>query len=212
MRSGSRAFCGQERLAPMAAHSASDFAAAGPMSGLLSGIAGRYAGALFDLALEADGLDAVSADLQTLRAAIEASSDLKSFLSSPVYGAEDQARAISAIAEKAGLSPLTKNFLGLVARNRRLFALEGMIAAFAARLAVHRGEVSAEAVSAAPLNDEQTRRLRGEIETIVGKAVNLSLRTDPDLLGGMIVKVGSTMIDSSLRTKLNRLKSVMKEA
>jgi F-type H+-transporting ATPase subunit delta len=197
----------------MAAHSASsDFAAAGPMSGLMSGLAGRYAGALFDLALEADGLDAASADLQTLRGAIDASSDLKSFLLSPVYGADDQARAIAAIAEKAGLSPLTKNFLGLVARNRRLFALEAMIAAFAARLAVHRGEVSAEAVSAAPLNDEQTRRLRGEIETIVGKAVNLSLRTDPDLLGGMIVKVGSTMIDSSLRTKLNRLKSVMKEA
>lgn len=197
----------------MAAHSASsDFAAAGPMSGLMSGLAGRYAGALFDLALEADGLDAASADLQTLRGAIDASSDLKSFLSSPVYGADDQARAIAAIAEKAGLSPLTRNFLGLVAKNRRLFALEAMIAAFAARLAVHRGEVSAEAVSAAPLNDEQTRRLRGEIETIVGKAVNLSLRTDPDLLGGMIVKVGSTMIDSSLRTKLNRLKSVMKEA
>jgi len=182
------------------------------MSGLMSGLAGRYAGALFDLALEADGLDAASADLQTLRGAIDASSDLKSFLSSPVYGADDQARAIAAIAEKAGLSPLTRNFLGLVAKNRRLFALEAMIAAFAARLAVHRGEVSAEAVSAAPLNDEQTRRLRGEIETIVGKAVNLSLRTDPDLLGGMIVKVGSTMIDSSLRTKLNRLKSVMKEA
>lgn len=197
----------------MAAHSASsEFAAAGPVSGLLSGIAGRYAGALFDLALEGDGLDAVSADLQTLRAAINASSDLKSFLSSPVYGAEDQARALAAIAEKAELGALTRNFLGLVARNRRLFALEAMIAAFAAHLAVHRGEVSAEAVSAAPLNDEQTRRLRGEIETIVGKAVNLSLRTDPDLLGGMIVKVGSTMIDSSLRTKLNRLKSVMKEA
>lgn len=197
----------------MAAHSASsDFAAAGPMSGLMSGLAGRYAGALFDLALEADGLDAASADLQTLRGVIDASSDFKSFLSSPVYGADDQARAIAAIAEKAGLGALTRNFLGLVAKNRRLFALEAMIAAFAARLAVHRGEVSAEAVSAAPLNDEQTRRLRGEIETIVGKAVNLSLRTDPDLLGGMIVKVGSTMIDSSLRTKLNRLKSVMKEA
>jgi len=87
-----------------------------------------------------------------------------------------------------------------------------MIVAFAQRLAAHRGEVSAEAISAAALNDDQTKRLRSEIETIVGKAVNLSTRVDPDLLGGLIVKVGSTMIDSSLRTKLNRLKSVMKEA
>lgn len=199
----------------MAASSASsDFAADGaaPVAGIMSGIAGRYAGALFDLALEAKTLDKIAADLAALRAAIAASRDLRTFLSSPVYGADDQARAISAIADKAGFGPLTRNFLNLIAKNRRLFALEAMITAFSARHAAHRGEVGAEAISATPLNEEQTRRLRAEIEAVVGKAVNLSVRADPELLGGLIVKVGSTMIDSSLKTKLNRLKSVMKEA
>lgn len=207
--------CGQEQIAPMAASSAtSEFAAesAGPVSGLVSGLAGRYAGALFDLAAESGALEAVAADLQSVQATIAASSDFRSFLSSPVYDADSQARAIAAIAAKAGLSALTGNFLQLVTRKRRLFALEAMIAAFAARLAAHRGEVGAEAVSATPLNDEQKRRLRAEIEAVVGKAVNLSVRADPELLGGLIVKVGSTMIDSSLKTKLSRLKSVMKEA
>ena len=197
----------------MAASTAStENAQTGAGGGVVSGIAARYADALFELALEGGALDSVAADLKGLRAAIDASPDFKTFLSSPVYGADEQERAISAIAEKAGLSALTRNFVSLVAKNRRLFALEGMIAAFAQRLAAHRGEVSAEAISAAALNDDQTKRLRSEIETIVGKAVNLSTRVDPDLLGGLIVKVGSTMIDSSLRTKLNRLKSVMKEA
>lgn len=194
----------------MAASSATSDSA--PSGGIVSGIAARYAGALFELAVEEGALDSVAKDLETLRAAIASSPDLKRFLSSPVYGAEDQARAIIAIAERAGLSATTRNFVGLVAKNRRLFALEGMIAAFAQRLAAHRGEVSAEAISATPLNEDQTKRLRGEIESIVGKAVNLSTRVDPAILGGLIVKVGSTMIDSSLRTKLNRLKSVMKEA
>lgn len=177
-----------------------------------SGVAGRYAAALFELAEEAGALEAVEADLKTLQAAIDAAPDFRKFLKSPVYGSEDQHRAIDAIANKAKLGALTKNFLGLVAKNRRLFALEDMITAFARLLAEHRGEVSAKVISAAPLNDDQTRRLRSEIESVVGKAVNLETRADPDLLGGMIVKVGSTMIDSSLKTKLNRLKSVMKEA
>ncbi len=174
--------------------------------------AGRYAEALFDLALESGALERAEADLQALAAAIGASADLRAMLKSPVYDADAKARAVAAIADKAGASPLTKNFLGVVAKNRRLFALEGVIAAFLRRLAAHRGEVSAEAVSAAPLNTDQSKRLRGEIERVVGKAVNLTVKVDPELLGGMVVKVGSTMIDSSLKTKLNRLKSVMKEA
>jgi F-type H+-transporting ATPase subunit delta len=174
--------------------------------------AGRYATALFDLAFESGALERVEADLEALAAAILASADLRAMLKSPVYDADAKARAIAAIADKAGAAPLTKNFLGVVAKNRRLFALEGVIAAFRERLAAHRGEVSAEAVSAAPLNTDQTKRLRGEIERVVGKAVNLTVKVDPELLGGMVVKVGSTMIDSSLKTKLNRLKSVMKEA
>lgn len=178
----------------------------------LSGPALRYAEALFDLALQERALDAVETDLASLARNIGASADFRAFLTSPVYSAEDKARAIEAIAEKAGLTKLTQNFLGVVAANRRLSVLEGMMAAFRKRLADHRGEVSAEATAAAPLNDDQTRRLRGEIERVVGKAVNLSVKVDEDLLGGLVVKVGSKMIDSSLRTKLNRLKSVMKEA
>ncbi|MFZ5615894.1 MAG: F0F1 ATP synthase subunit delta [Pseudomonadota bacterium] len=177
-----------------------------------SGAALRYAEAFFDLALEQNSLDRAEADLKTLGRLAETSADFRAFLTSPVYGADDKARAIAAIAEKAGVSQLTQDFLGVVAKNRRLFALEGILAAFAKRLADHRGEVSAEAIAAAPLSDDQTKRLRGEIERIVGKAVNLSVKVDQDLLGGMIVKVGSKMIDSSLKTKLNRLKSVMKEA
>jgi F-type H+-transporting ATPase subunit delta len=181
-------------------------------SGVVSGIASRYAGALFELAAEGGALETAERDLKSLKASIAGSPDFRKFLTSPVYDADDQSKAIAAIADKAKFSPLTKNFLALIAKNRRLFALEGMIAAFFARLAEHRGEVTAEAVSASPLNDEQMKRLRHEIEAKVGKAVNLSTSVDPDLLGGLVVKVGSTMIDSSLRTKLNRLKSVMKGA
>jgi len=178
----------------------------------LSGAAGRYAEALFDLAKDAGAIDGVEDDMRSLSAAITGSNDFRDFLRSPVYGREEKENAIVAVVDKAGLSGLSKNFIGLVAKKGRLFALEEMIDGFGKLAAHHRGEVRAEAVSAAPLNDEQLRRLRGEIEGIVGKAVNLNTSVDPDLLGGLIVKVGSTMIDSSLRTKLNKLKSAMKEA
>ncbi len=187
-------------------------ATSSPASHRASGPLSRYAEALFNLGLDDNALDRVENDLKALQGAIAGSPDLRAALKSPIYDADEKARAVAAIAEKLALAPLSRNFLGVVAKNRRLFALEGIIAAFAHRLAEHRGEVSAEAVSAAPLNGDQTRRLRGEIERVVGKAVNLGVKVDPELLGGMIVKVGSTMIDSSLRTKLNRLKSVMKEA
>ncbi len=181
-------------------------------SPIISGAAQRYAEALFDLALDQGAIEIVEADVDALSHAVSGSVDFRAFLTSPVYDADDKARAVAAIADKAGLSALTRNFLGVVAANRRLFALEGMLAAFRKRLADHRGEVAAEATAAAPLNDEQTKRLRGEIEGVVGKAVNLTVKVDRDLLGGLVVKVGSKMIDSSLKTKLNRLKSVMKEA
>lgn len=183
-----------------------------PGTGPVAGIAARYAGALFELALETKAVDAVDADLKALKSAIRASADLRAFVRSPVYGADDQMKAVAAIAERIGLTPLTRNFLLLVARNRRLFALQPMIEAFAARLSAHRGEVRAEATSAAALSDDHVRRLRHEVEAIVGKTVNLDLKVDPEILGGLVVKVGSTMIDSSLKTKLARLKSVMKEA
>ena len=177
-----------------------------------TGAAGRYAAALFDLAREEGNADAIEAELKGLRETINASDDFKAFLKSPVYDRADQTAAISAVAEKVGLSQTTQNFLKLVASNRRLFALEAMIAAFLARAAEARGEIAASAVSAAPMNDEQVKSIRMEIESMIGKAVNLETRVDPDLLGGLIVKVGSKMIDSSLRTKLNKLKTVMKEA
>lgn len=178
----------------------------------LSGVALRYAEALFDLAVENGALEAVERDLLGVKASIAASADFRSFLGSPVYDAEEKSRAIDAIAAAAGVSALTRNFLGVIARNRRLFSLEQTIEAFRQRLAAYRGEVTAEATAAAALSDDQARRLRGEIEGLVGKAVKLDLKVDPELLGGMVVKVGSQMFDSSLRTKLNRLKSVMKEA
>jgi len=181
-------------------------------SPLANGPAIRYAEALFDLAREDGALDAVAADFAKLRAAISASSELASFLKSPAYAADEKARAIGAIAERAGVSALTRNFLGLAARNRRLPALDQIMDAFSRRLADHRGEVTAVATSAAPLTADQARRLRGEIEGIVGKAVNLVVDVDPELLGGLVVRVGSRMFDSSLKTKLIRLKSVMKEA
>ena len=183
-----------------------------PISGPVSGGAGRYASALFDLALEAGALEVVEKELVSLHGAIAAAPDLRAFLKSPVYGRDDQINAVTALAEKAGFVVLTQNFLKLVAKNRRLFALEDMIRAFGALAADHRGEVSAEAATATPMTDDQIKALRLEIERMVGKAVNLETRVDPDLLGGLVVKIGSKMVDASLKTKLNRLKTVMKEA
>ncbi len=177
-----------------------------------SGVASRYADAFFELMAGNKALDVAEKDLNALKSAIADNTELRDFLKSPIYTQQDQTSAITTIAEKAGFHDLTRNYLVLITQNRRLFALEDIIRAFNAKLADHRGEVSAEAISAMTLNDEQTRRLRVEIETIVGKAVNLKTRVDPTLLGGLIVKVGSTMIDSSLKTKLNRIQSVMKEA
>lgn len=177
-----------------------------------AGIAGRYASALFDLALEESGLEAVETDLATLKAAIDGSTDLQRALKSPLVSRDALGAAMAAILEKAGVGTLTRNFVGLLARNRRLFALRDVITAFTAMLADHRGEVRAEARAAVALDEDQIRRLRTEIEAAVGKAVKLETRVDPDLLGGLVVKVGSRMIDSSLRTKLNRLRTAMKEA
>ncbi|MEL7487635.1 MAG: F0F1 ATP synthase subunit delta [Pseudomonadota bacterium] len=188
---------------------ATSFSAQAP---ILTGAAGRYAEALFDLAKDAGAVDAIETDLKAIGAAIAASTEFSDFLASPVYGREDKEAAIAAFAEKAGFGELTTNFLRLVAKKGRLFAIGAMIKGYNDLAAYHRGEVRAEATSAAPLNEEQTRRLRGEIEGLVGKAVNLDTRVDPDLLGGLVVKVGSAMIDSSLRSKLEKLKNAMKEA
>ncbi len=201
----------QERTAPVSANTASASASSAAFVPL-SGVAGRYASALFDLARDGGVIDKVESELKSLQAAIDASADLRAFLASPIYDRADQVNTVTALAERAGFSPLTGNFLKLVAKNRRLFALEDIIRAFRALAADHRGEVSAEATTAAPMNDDQVKALRLEIERMVGKAVNLETRVDPDLLGGLVVKIGSQMVDASLKTKLNRLKTVMKKA
>ncbi|MEO1135058.1 MAG: ATP synthase F1 subunit delta, partial [Pseudomonadota bacterium] len=139
----------------------------------VSDVAGRYATALFDLAGDAGVIDAVEDELKSLQASISGAADFSAFLYSPVYDREAQVSAMTAIAERAGVSALTANFLKLIARNRRLSELEGMIRAYRALAASHRGEVGAEAITAAPMTDDQVKALRLEIERMVGKAVNL---------------------------------------
>ena len=195
----------------MSANSASaksDSASSAPVSGA----AGRYASALFELAQESNAIDTVEGELATLQSAIDGSAELRSFVKSPVYGRYEQLIVVTALASNAGFGALVSNFLKLIAQNRRLSALEDMIRAFRALAADHRGEVSAEAATAAPMSDDQIKALRLEIERMVGKAVNLETRVDPELLGGLVVKIGSKMVDASLKTKLNRLKTVMKKA
>ncbi len=182
------------------------------ISGDRSSIATRYAGAFFDLMNEKGCLEVAEGDVRSVLSMLKSSPDFDQFSKSPLYDRAAQQTVLTSIAEKAGLATESRNFLALIAANRRLFALPDILRAFLTRLSHHRGEVHAEAITATALSGDQERRLRSEIETMIGKAVNLTTRVDPTLLGGMIVKVGSRMIDSSLRTKLNRLKSIMKEA
>lgn len=178
---------------------------------IISGVAGRYASALFELAEGAGALDSVGGDLKTVGSMIDESGDLRRMVKSPVFSAEEQGKAFGAILSKAGVGGLTANFIGLVARNRRLFALPDMIRGYVALLAAHRGEVTADVVSAHPLSDAQTTALKEAIKASIGKDVAVSTRVDASLLGGLVVKVGSRMIDTSLKTKLNSLKFAMKE-
>ncbi len=176
-----------------------------------SGVAERYASSLFELALEAGVVEAVGADLDRFQALLEESDDLKRLVVSPVFSAEDQSKAISAIAEKAGISGLAANFLKVVANNRRLFAVPGMIASYRTTAAAHRGEIVAEVTSAHALDEAQETELKAALKSVTGKDVTIDLTVDPSLLGGLIVKVGSRQIDTSLRTKLSTLKLALKE-
>ena len=178
----------------------------------VSGLAGRYAVALFELAQEQDALDAVAGDLHTLRDLLAGSADLERLIRSPVLSREEQARAITAVGERAGFAPLTLQFLGLLAHKRRLFALPDVIAAYDAMLAEHRGEVGAEVVSAVPLSPEQLESVERQLTAAVGQTVKLSTAVDPNLLGGLVVRVGSRMIDASIRTKLHQLELALKGA
>lgn len=178
---------------------------------IVSGVAERYATALFELALEGGALDAVDADLSRFNALLSESEDLTRLVKSPVFAAEDQSRAIAAVLDKAGIGGLVGNFVKVAANNRRLFAVPGMIVAFRALLARHRGEVTAEVTSAEPLSDAQIGSLKDALKAQLGKDVTLATAVDPALLGGLVVKVGSRMVDTSLRSKLNSLKIAMKE-
>ena len=177
-----------------------------------SGIADRYATALFELARDATAIDAAAADLAQIQAMIDDSADLRRLLRSPVFGREEQGRALDAVLERAGTGALVRRFAGVVAQNRRLFALEDMIRAFRAMLARHRGEITAEVVTAAPLGEAQRARLEDALKSALGSKVAIDARTDSTLLGGMVVRVGSRMVDSSLRSKLDRLQLAMKGA
>ena len=179
-------------------------------SSVTSGIAGRYATALFELARDRGALDEVAQDLADLAVMYDESEDLQRLLRSPVIGHEAQGRAIAAVLERAGVQPMTRNFVGVVAGNRRLFALRDMIKVFRALLAEHRGEIVAEVASAQALNDSQVAAIKSELSAVMRTDVNLETKVDPALLGGMVVKVGSRMVDSSLRTKLQNLKFAMR--
>jgi F-type H+-transporting ATPase subunit delta len=176
-----------------------------------SGVAGRYATALFELALEQKALEQVAGDLNRFDEALDAFDELVRLVKSPVFTAEEQGRALAAILEQLKIDGLTKNFLLLVAKTRRLFATPDMIRAFRAMLARHRGEMSASVTAATKLTESQVTALKQALQAALGQEVMLEERVDPGLLGGLVVKVGSRMVDTSLRTKLNSLKVAMKE-
>ena len=177
-----------------------------------SGLAGRYATALYDLADESSALDTTLDDLTRLQAMVNDSADLRWLITSPVIARDDQCRAIAAVAVRAELADLTCRFVALVAANRRLFALQEMIRAFRAILAHRRGEVTAEVTSASPLSSAQSGAIADALRASVGSKVTIQAWVDPDLLGGLVVKVGSRMVDSSLRTKLQKLQFALKGA
>ncbi len=178
----------------------------------VTGVAGRYAAALFELAQERSEIDAIGEELSQLRALIDESPDFRRFLRSPLFSRDEQSKAMAALVEKAGMSTLVGNVIGVVAANRRLFALEDIIRAYQALVSAHRGEIAAEVTTARPLSDAHRAAVEQALKTAVGSAVTVETTVDPDLLGGMVVRVGSRMVDSSLRTKLQRLQLAMKGA
>ncbi len=176
----------------------------------MASVAGRYASALFDLASEEKQVGDVEADLGKFQALMDESADLVRMIRSPVIPADEQGAALSAVLNKAGVGPLTINFFKLLAKNRRLFAATDIVAAFRSLAAKARGEATAEVTSATPLSDAHIAQLRDTLKASVGKDVTLRTKVDPSLLGGLIVKVGSRMVDSSLKTKLDTMKFALK--
>ena len=177
----------------------------------VSGVAERYASSLYELAAEAGSVDQIGAELAGFQTLINESADMKRFIESPVFSAEDQLRAVAAVLEKAGISGLSANFIKVAASNRRLFAVPGMIKSYFQIVARNRGEISADVTSAHALTSAQENELKATLKGVTGKDVAINVTVDPSILGGLIVKVGSRQIDTSLRTKLSTLKLALKE-
>ena len=175
-----------------------------------SGVAGRYASALFELADTAKALDAVAQDLATFRKLVDESADLRRLIESPVIGREAQGKALLALLDAAQISGLTRKFIGLVAANGRARDLPAMAAAYLAELASRRGETTATVTSAVPLSEAQLNQLTTTLRGLLGAKVAIDARVEPDILGGLVVKVGSRLFDSSIRSKLARLQLAMK--
>jgi F-type H+-transporting ATPase subunit delta len=180
--------------------------------GIVSGMAGRYATALFELSLESKAVDQVQSDLKAFDALVASSPDLMRLVRSPVFSADDQGKALIAILEKAGIKGIAANFLRVIAANRRLFAVSEIIRGFNALVAKHRGEVTAYVTVADTLSDARMGEIRDTLKTVTGKDVQIDVTVDPSIIGGLKVKVGSRMVDASLRTKLSSIKFAMKEA
>ena len=179
-------------------------------SGIQASLAGRYALALFGLVREEKQIEAVGASLATLRRGMAESEDLRALTTSPLIGRADASGAIVGIAESMGLDPLTRNFLGVLARNGRLSKLDSVIRAFDSLAACHRGEINAEVTTAHPLSDDQVEAIRANLRTRMGRDIAVAMEVDPAILGGLVVKIGSQMIDGSIRTKLNNVAQAMK--
>ena len=180
-------------------------------AGISTGIAERYATAVFDLANEGKAVKALETDISALETAINESADLRTLLTSPLYSRDEQAAAISAVAKKMGLSPMTANVLALMAANRRLFVLPHLVRVLQDMLADARGEVTADVTTAKALTKAQTEKLAKTLSGQVGKSVTIKETVDESIIGGLIVKVGSKMIDTSIASKLNALQNTMKE-
>jgi F-type H+-transporting ATPase subunit delta len=178
---------------------------------LTSGVAGRYATALFDLAKEENSLPQVEADLLALEDALADSEDLRSLIGSPAYSRDEQGASLRALMKKMEFGPVVTNTIGLMASNRRLFVLPGLIRQVKAMIAADRGEVEAEVTTAHALSSSQTEELVSALKNSFGSDIRLSVKVDDSIIGGLIVKVGSKMIDTSIRSKLASLQNIMKE-
>jgi F-type H+-transporting ATPase subunit delta len=178
--------------------------------GIRASLAGRYASALFDLARDQRQIESVGQSLEALSEALVDSKDFNELVTSPLVSREEAGKAFSALAPQLGLDPITTNFLAVLARNGRKRQLQSVIRAFRRLAAEHRGETIAEVVTARPLNDDQLSALRQQLRARAGRDVNIDASVDGDILGGIVVKLGSQQIDASIRTKLNRLAQAMK--